>query len=78
MIEVRVHRWFLALFIYAILILILMAIRPSFMFDKNGNLKQWRLETTENSSIFGAQVFIPLLALFSYYFAIFLDATFNL
>lgn len=73
MIRVNLHRWFFAILLYLVLVLILMAVRPRFMFNEEGQLKEWSTESGPNKTIFGAQVVFPTLAFLCYYLTVLIE-----
>ena len=64
----NVKRWILASLVYLIIVLALIAIKPAFLFTKDGSVKQWGIGTEEGKSVFGVQFLFPLIALLCYYF----------
>jgi hypothetical protein len=61
-----VSRWLTALVLYALTILLLLAIKPSLMFQANGVPKQPGVGISEGKSMFAPAILFPLLALVMY------------
>lgn len=72
-----VNRWQLALLLYAILIGLIVFIKPALMFTADGNIKQWSTENTETSSIFSPMIVFPMLGFISYYLGIWFELLFS-
>lgn len=73
MIQVNLHRWFFAILLYMVLVLLILAIRPAFMFNSQGQLKDWSVSQGPNTTIFGAQIVFPILAFLCYYLTVFVE-----
>jgi hypothetical protein len=73
MIRINLHRWFFAILLYIILALLIIAVRPAFMFTEQGHLKDWSLTASPNSTIFGAQIIFPILAFLCYYITVWIE-----
>ncbi len=69
MFSVTLHRWQIALVIYAIFVVIIVNIRPALMFDLEKNVKAWGLDMERGVSIFSPMFVFPFFALLSYYLA---------
>jgi hypothetical protein len=69
MLSVTLRRWHIALFLYAMMVVILLSIRPALMFDLEKNAKTWGLDMERGVSIFSPMFVFPFLALVSYYLA---------
>lgn len=54
--------------IYILIVLLIFTLKPSMMFDMNGNIKQFGYESSSNSpiSLLSAEIVLPILALMSY------------
>ena len=61
-----------ALFIYTILMLAILLIRPKFLFDKENKLKRFGLGTSPNTTIFPLWVISIIFAILSYYLVVIL------
>jgi len=72
-----INRWQLALLLYAIIIGLLVYIKPALMFTADGNIKQWSTENTEVSSIFSPMIVFPMLGFLCYYLGIWLELIFS-
>jgi hypothetical protein len=61
-------RKYIIILIYIILILLLFIIRPSMMFDYNGNIKKFGYNNNNENmtSLLSIEIIIPLLAIISY------------
>tara|TARA_B100001540_G_scaffold308214_1_gene322557 strand:- start:5165 stop:5389 length:225 start_codon:yes stop_codon:yes gene_type:complete len=61
-------RKYIIILIYIILILLLFIIRPSMMFDYNGNIKKfgYNNENENMTSLLSIEIIIPLLVIISY------------
>ena len=68
-----VQRWHIALVLYLILVLVLLALRPSVMFDANGNPKSFGLANDETTSTMAPAFVFPILAILVFYAAAILD-----
>jgi hypothetical protein len=66
---VRLHRWFVATIIYVLLVLALLAARPSLMFDAHGDPKPPGLGLSDGYSFASPAVAFPVLAVLSYFAA---------
>lgn len=56
---------FIAILIYILVLLIIFLLKPSIMFDLNGNIK-----TYTSKSLLTIDIIYPFIALLSYYFAL--------
>lgn len=56
---------FIAILIYVLVLLLIFLIKPSIMFDLNGNIK-----TYTSKSLLTIDIIYPFIALLSYYFAL--------
>ena len=56
---------FIAILIYILILLIIFLLKPSIMFDLNGNIK-----TYTSKSLLTIDIIYPFIALLSYYFAL--------
>lgn len=63
-----VSRWYLAMLLYLILVCLILALRPSMLFD-NRDYKKWSAKTTKEHSIFSIAILFPILAIVSFYLA---------
>ena len=61
-------RKYIIIFIYIIILLLLFIIRPSMMFDYNGNIKKfgYNNENENITSLLSIEIIIPLLVIISY------------
>ena len=73
MIRINLHRWFFAILLYIVLVLLILAIRPAFMFNNQGQLKQWSATQGPDTTIFGAQIVFPILAFLCYYLTVLVE-----
>ena len=62
-----------AVLLYGAVLAVLMAARPSLMFDANGQPKRWGTGTNETTSLFAPALFFPLMAVLCYFAAIAVD-----
>jgi hypothetical protein len=69
-------KWFVALILYGLLVLLLLWIRPSMMFDANGHIKDFGTSTSATESVFSIKIMFPLIAIVSYYVAGFIEVMF--
>lgn len=69
MLSLHLKRWHFALFIYAISILIIIAVRPAIMFKQDLEMKQWGVAITDTTSIFSPAFIFPALGVVSYFLA---------
>ena len=60
-------RWILSLFVYFIIVFILLLIKPSLMFDSNGQMKPFGVGFEDGKSVFSPIFVFPLLAFLSYF-----------
>jgi hypothetical protein len=56
---------FIAILIYILILLLIFLLKPSIMFDSNGNIK-----TYTPKSLITLDIVYPLIALLSYYFSL--------
>lgn len=71
-------RWITAILIYVLVISLLIYLKPALMFDKEDKVKVWGLGNNETESMFSPMIVFPVLAILSYYVAIFIDTTTNI
>lgn len=71
------HRWLIAIIFYILITILLVFTKPSMMFTRDGNIKQWSVENTEDTSIFSPMIVFPILGILSYYLGIWVEALFN-
>ena len=77
MITLHLKRWHLAVLLYLVSALILVAVRPAMMFTPDGLPKAWGTQTDANTSVFGIQFLFPLLAVLSYWVVLCIDMAFE-
>lgn len=63
-------RWHIALVIYLVIVAAIILGRPAIMFDAEGNVKPWGVNTDAGQSIFSVQMVFPLLAIILYYIVV--------
>jgi hypothetical protein len=56
---------FIAILIYILILLLMFLLKPSIMFDSNGNIK-----TYTSKSLITLDIIHPIIALLSYYFSL--------
>lgn len=66
---IYVSRIFVAMIIYTFIVLLLLAIKPSLMFDLSGNPKPFGVGMKDGYSVFAPSVVFPFLAVLSYLIA---------
>ena len=71
------NRWQIALTLYLIIIGILLIIKPAMMFSKDETPKMWGLGTSEQISVFSPMIVFPVLAILSYYIAVFIEISYS-
>ena len=59
-------RKYIIILIYITLLLLLFLIKPSLLFDDNGNIKNFGFESNNNKSLLSIEILIPILAIISY------------
>lgn len=59
-------RKYIIILIYITLLLLLFLIKPSLLFDENGNIKNFGYESNNNKSLLSIEILIPILAIVSY------------
>lgn len=59
-------RKYIIILIYITLLLLLFLIKPSLLFDENGNIKNFGFESNNNKSLLSIEILIPILAIVSY------------
>jgi hypothetical protein len=59
-------RKYIIILIYITLLLLLFLIKPSLLFDENGNIKNFGFESNNNKSLLSIEILIPILAIISY------------
>jgi hypothetical protein len=59
-------RKYIIILIYITLLLLLFLIKPSLLFDDNGNIKNFGFESNNNKSLLSIEILIPILAIVSY------------
>lgn len=64
-----IPRWVVSIILYFFVIALLLAGRPSLMFDADGNLKSFGVGLVDGQSPFSAAFVFPLIALLCYIFA---------
>lgn len=70
---VGTKRLFIAIVIYALVIVAVVGLRPAAMFEPSGKPKPWGLNAHEGESVLSIYVSLPVLALISYYLAALID-----
>ena len=63
--KIKINPLYTSLIIYAFIVALLLHLKPSFLFDKNGNVKCTGFGC--NKSIFSFPVFIVLLSILIYF-----------
>lgn len=71
------NRLLIAIIVYILIIMSIILIKPSMMFTNDGNIKQWSIENTENTSIYSPMILFPILGILSYYLGIWVETVFN-
>ena len=61
-----------SIILYIFLLLIILIIKPRFIFNKNGEVKHFGTDYNENTTILPLWLLCILLAIFSYYIILFL------
>jgi len=59
-------RKYIIILIYITLLLLLFLIKPSLLFDDNGNIKNFGFESNNNKSLLSIEILIPIIAIISY------------
>lgn len=77
MFTVTLHRWQIAIIIYAIFVVTLVSLRPALMFDLENNTKVWGLDMERGVSIFSPMFVFPFLALISYFMASLIELSYG-
>lgn len=77
MISVTLRRWHIALFMYLVLVMVILMIRPALMFDMEKNAKSWGLDMERGVSMFSPMFIFPFLAIFCYYIASLIELTYG-
>lgn len=67
---IMLARWQFAIVIYLLIVFILLAIKPAFLFTANGEIKEWGIGTDAGKSVFGLQMLIPFIAIVCYYLVV--------
>jgi hypothetical protein len=60
-------RWVFAMILYVLIIILLIQLKPSLMFDSYGKPKEFGIGFREGKSIFAPIVVFPILALLCYF-----------
>lgn len=68
--QITIARWHVALALYLIVVGAIVLIRPALMFDAEGKVKPWGLDTEAGESVFAVQVVFPILAVLIYYIVV--------
>jgi hypothetical protein len=66
-------RLFLTILLYITLVFLIFIIKPSMMFDANGNLKHYDYNNTSETSLLTIEIVLPFLALLCYFIIIILE-----
>lgn len=74
---VQVSRLVISLIIYSLLLSLILIIKPSLMFNQNGEIKPAGLEKIKGQSVLSIAIVIPLIAIFSYFIASLIDMYHN-
>lgn len=67
MISIRLGRWQMTILLYAIVVGLLVYLKPALMFDAEGNPKQFATENTPTTTPFAPIIMFPLLAFILYF-----------
>lgn len=73
MISLELTRLHVALVLYVLFILIILLVKPAFMFKSDGTLKKWGIENDANTNMFAFGFIVPLAGVIMYIFATWLD-----
>jgi len=63
---VIIPRWFVAVFVYGIIVAILVAAKPALMFDPDGNIKSCGTGIMYGATPFSPAIVFPILAILCY------------
>lgn len=66
-----------AVLFYVLLSILIILIKPSFIFNEEGNLKHFGTGQDDNKTIFSFGVFVLLLAIMSFYIFCMIDLIFS-
>lgn len=66
-------RWINAILVYVLVIGLLVYLKPATMFDNEEKVKKWGLDNSESESMFSPMIAFPVLAILSYYVAVFIE-----
>jgi len=70
---VYISRLVISLIIYSIMISIILLIKPSLMFNQEGEIKPAGVEKIKGQSVLPIAIVVPLIAIFSYFIASLID-----
>jgi len=66
-------RLFISIILYITLVILIFVIKPSMMFDIDGNLKHYDYNNTCETSLLTIEIALPFLAIISYFIIIILE-----
>lgn len=73
MISLELSRLHIALLLYILFIIVILAVKPAFMFTHDGRLKKWGMENDENTNMFAFGFLVPFVGVLMYLLATWLD-----
>lgn len=73
MISLELTRLHVALVLYIIFVMIILLVRPAFMFTYDGRLKKWGMENNEDTNMFAFGFVAILMAIVVYIMATWID-----
>lgn len=76
MVSIQLQRWHIAVFLYIISVLLLIAFKPPIMFTERGEPKVFASKITDSTSVFAPSLVIPLLGFMSYFIAAIIEMIF--
>lgn len=76
MISLSLTRLHVALLLYILFVMLLLLIKPSFMFNEKGHIKKWGMSNDQYTNMFAFGFIVPLVGVFMYFIATWLDLIF--
>ena len=73
MISLELTRLHVALVLYIIFVMIILLVRPAFMFTHDGRLKKWGMENNEDTNMFAFGFVAIIMAIVVYIMATWID-----
>lgn len=62
-----VRRWFIAVLLYLLLVVVIVLAKPAMFFTDRDEIKEWRVHSNVKNSIFSIKFIFPVMAIVCYY-----------